>query len=72
MVIFLVTVKKEEEILDSKTKLIIEKTLLKIKEKGILKKQEIHDIEIMQRKLNHNIFLFMLFLALLQIHLIAD
>ena len=57
MVVFLVIVKKEENNLDSKTNLIIEKTLLKIKVKGIIRKQEIQDIEIMQQKLNQNILL---------------
>jgi len=45
MVTLLVIVKKKEEHLDSKTTLIIEKTLFKIKEKTILRKQKLQGIE---------------------------
>lgn len=72
MVTLFVTVNKEKEHIDSKTNLIIENTLLKIKEKTILRKQEIPGTEIMQQKLNQNIFLFLLFpILFLHIHLIV-
>lgn len=72
MVTLLVILKNEEEHIDSNTNMIIENTLVKIKEKAILRKQKIQGIEIMQQKLNQNIFLFLLILVfLLQIHLIV-